>query len=73
MTINEQKLAKKNAANIDLGGETDWILLQRLFLVLFEWFRSKWPFNTGGRQYKQAVGTYSKVKGYDRLMEVTAQ
>lgn len=32
-----------------------WILLERSFLVLFKLLRFKWPFNTDGRQYKQAV------------------
>ena len=37
------------------------ILHERLFLVLFEWVCFKWPFSTGGKQYKKAVGTWSKV------------
>ena len=35
----------------------DLILLQRLFVVLFEWLL----LNTSGGQYKQAFGTHSKV------------
>ena len=29
-------------------------------IFLYEWFRFKWSFNTGGKQYKQATGTQLK-------------
>ena len=51
------------SASIDFRGiNVEYIWFERLFLLLFEWFRFKWPFNTGGKQHKQAVGTWSKVK-----------
>lgn len=51
------------SASIDFRGiNVEYIWFKRLFLLLFEWFRFKWPFNTGGKQHKQAVGTWSKVK-----------
>lgn len=51
------------SACIDFRGiNVEYIWFERLFLLLFEWFRFKWPFNTGGKQQKQAVGTWSKVK-----------
>ena len=40
----------------------EWILLERLFLVLFEKLCSKWTFKTGGKQYnKQVVETQLRV------------
>ena len=39
----------------------DYILIERSFLILFQWFRFKWPFNTGGRQNKKAARSHSKV------------
>lgn len=42
------------------------ILHERLFLVLFEWSRLKWPFNTGGQ-----TGRRDSAKGnHDRLITV---
>ena len=35
-----------------------------IVLSFSEWIRSKWPFNTGGGQYKQAVGTQSRAREY---------
>ena len=32
-------------------------LFEGLFLILFWWFGYKWPLKTGGRKYKEAVGT----------------
>lgn len=39
------------------GDEMELILLERLFLVLYEWFRCI----TGGRQHKVAVRTLSRA------------
>lgn len=51
------------SASIDFRGiNVEYIWFERLYLFLCEWFRFKWPFNTGGKQHKQAVGTWSKVK-----------
>ena len=34
---------------------------KKSFLVLIKWFCYMWPFIAGGRQYKQAIVTHSKV------------
>lgn len=39
----------------------DQILLERLFLVLFEDFCFKEPLNSGKRKFKRAIRTHSEV------------
>ena len=51
----------KNTTNCFNEDEHGLNFSWKIILSLFEWFHFKWPFNTGRKQYKQAVGT--QVKG----------
>lgn len=58
------KTVLKNTTNSDCKRvqNIDFILLERLMLVLFEWSYFKRLFNAGGTQYKQVMfGTSSDV------------
>ena len=67
-------LLKNTTYGLILGKNMVQKLLERLFLVLFEWFGFNWPFNTGERKEEKAVWTQRSVmrphdRG-DRLIEV---
>ena len=51
------RISLKNTVYFNFGRETDEKLFEGLFLILFGWFGYKWPLKTGGRRYKEAVGT----------------
>lgn len=60
-----QRVAQKYYLNWE-EKNMDKILLQRLSLVLFEGFRSKWPSNTSGKQCLDSV-----INDHDCLIEET--